>query len=328
MRRAIGVVLIGLGIFGVVMAILFPTVVVSKSKKTPLDLNITQVSSGPTKLLDAATNQVKDVTLRATRFVRTDSSASDGTNTTVNETLCIVVVNGTTANCLPSSDPRLLSITTDRVTADRKSADSVHVARWNENVNGDTSVRHTGMSYKFPIDSQKKNYQFFQPDVKKAFLAQYKGTDKVRGLTVYRYVCSTGDQPYKIQGIADGTYNDVRTVWVEPRTGAIVNGTEHQVQTLDNGTVALDTVLSFEKSAIDFQSNYAKGKIDDLRQAQIWAPLVAAVVGVLALVGAFFLLRRRGEGGGRRGRHHADTNPRDDPGTYAEDPAVTGSSQT
>jgi Porin PorA len=331
MRKGIGAVLIGVGLFGVVLAILMPTVVVNGSKKTPLDLNITQVSSGPAKLLDPTTNQVKDVQLRATRVVKTDSHASDGTNTTVFETLCIVVVQGSTPNCVKAPDPRLLSVTTDRVTADRRSAESVHVARYSENVNGDTSVKHTGLSYKFPIDTKKKTYQFFQPDVAKAYPAVYKGTSKIRGLTVYKFVSETGSVPYKVNGLFDGTYTDTRTVWVEPGTGAIINGTEHQVQALSTGQVALDTTLSFEKSAIDSQAKFAKDKIDQLRLAQLWGPLVVGVLGIAALVGAFFLLRRRKPAGGDgegSPRHGAPT-PDDDP-TYAEPepPVWAGSSQT
>ena len=328
-----GIALVLIGTFGVVLAILMPTVVAPAAKKTPLDLNITQISSGPAKVFDLASGQVKDVRLRATRIVRTDTSASDGTNTTVNESLCIVIVNGDTPNCVSAADPRLLSVTTDRVTANRKSAEAVHVAGWNENVNGDTSVRHVGLSYKWPIDAARKTYQFYQPDVKKAFPARYIDSETIQGLLVDKYVSATGDQPYKILGIADGTYNDTRTVWIEPRTGAIIDGVEHQVQTLSDGTVALDTTLSFEQSAIDYQANFAKSKIGDLRTAQIYVPLIAGVVGLAALAGAFLLLRRRGA---QPGRHAEGDGPDGDgpdsgggPGdSYDDGPLLTGTSQT
>jgi hypothetical protein len=220
-----------------------------------------------------------------------------------------------------SSDPRLLSVTTDRVTANRKSAESVHVDKYHENVNGDTSVRHAGLSYKWPIDAEKKTYQFFLPDLKKAFPAKFVGTDSIRGLDVYKYESVTGDQPYKVQGLIDGTYNDTRTVWVEPQTGAIVNGTEHQIQKIGD-TVALDTTLSFEPSAIDYQSNYAKDKIDQLHLAQIWAPIGAGVIGLAALIGAYFLLRsRRNRGGHAQGR----TPDPDNAPNYDDGPLLAGS---
>jgi hypothetical protein len=336
MRKAAGVVLIGVGVFGLVLAILLPTVVVHGSKKTPLDLDITQISSGSAQVLDPTTFKTKTVQLRATRIVKTDSHASDGTNTTVFETLCIVVVQGSTPNCVPSSDPRLLSATTDRVTGDRRSAESVHVAKWNENVNGDTAVRHTGMSYKWPIDAKKKTYRFFQPDLKKSFPAVYSGTSKIKGLTVYKYVSATGVQPYKVQGTFEGTYDDTRSVWVEPRTGAIIYGEEHQIQRIKDklnpngpGVLALETTLKFDQSAIDFQANYAKGKIDKLKQAQLWGPLILGIVAVLAFAGAYLLLRRRSPGGtDREGEHrHHEPKPDDDP-NFAEPPVWAGSAQS
>jgi hypothetical protein len=315
-RRIFGIVLVGVGLFLLAMTILLPTVVVDRSKKTPLDLNITQISTGPAKLFDASTGKTKTVQLRATRYVKTNSHLSDGKNTTVVETLCIVVDEGNPPNCVHSSDPRLLSITTDQVTADRVSAESVHVNGWGENVNGDYSVRHTGVSYKFPIDTKKKTYQFYLPDLKKAFPATFIGTGKIRGLDIYKFESKTGDQPYKIQGVADGTYNDTRIVWVEPQTGAIIFGTEHQIQTLADGTVALDTTLTFTKGAIDYQANYAKDKINQLRLAQLWGPIVCGILGVAALVGAYFLLRRR-SGRDDGGVHRTDAPAPDDEPNYA-----------
>src|SRR4051794_39325349 len=219
MRRAFAFLLIGVGAFALLLTILLPTVVVDRSKKTPLDLDITQISSGPATVLDATTNEAKDVRLRATREVKTDTEASDGSNTTVFETLCIVVVDDpSTPNCVKAPDPRLLSVTTDRVTTDRRTAEAVHVAKYNEQINNKSTfngqpVRHVGMAYKWPIDAQKKTYQFFQPDLNKAFPAVYSGNDTIKGLTVYKYVCATGPQPFKIQGLFDGTYDDTRTVW-------------------------------------------------------------------------------------------------------------------
>lgn len=322
------VALLLVGFFGLTLAILLPTVVVPASKKTPLDLNITLRSSGSATVLDAATGKERTVQLRATRIVRSDSQASDSQNTTMNESLCIVIVQGSTPDCVRAPDPRLLSVTTDRVTTNRKSAEAVHVARWNENVNGDTSVRHVGLAYKWPIDAQKKTYLFFNPDVNKAIPATYAGESSINGLTVYKFVSKTGVLPYKILGTLSGTYDDTRTVWIEPSTGAIIDGVEHQVQKLENGQVALDTVLSFDKSAIDSQTSFAKSKINDLRLAQIWMPLIAGVLGIAAIVGGILLARpRRGTKGPQDGDgDHGERPPTPDggPGEAAQAPSPDG----
>jgi hypothetical protein len=330
MRKASGFLLVGLGLFATVLAILLPTVVVSKSKKTPLDLDITQRAiASNAKVLDAS-GKLQTVTLRATRLVKTDSHASDDTNTTVFETLCVVIVQGKTPDCVKSPDPRLLSVTTDRVTADRVSAESVHVAKWHENVNGQPA-RHSGLTYKWPIDTKKKDYTFYMPDLLKAFPAKYEGTDKIDGLTVYKFSAYSGVQPYKVLGLFDGTYEDTTLTWVEPLTGAVIYGEEHQVQRIKsdtdpNGTLALDATFKFDKKSVDFQANYSKDEIDKLHLAQLWAPLGLAVVALASFVGAYFLLRRRRAGGDdpQRPGRHAGPTPDDDP-DRAEPPVWAGS---
>ena len=257
-----------------------------------------------------------------------DSSASDGTNTTINESLCIVIVQGDTPDCMRSTDPRLLSVTTDRVISNRKSSEAVHIAKYKENVNGDETVRHSGLGYTWPIDAKKKTYQFFAPDLEKAYPAVYKGTSKLKGLTVYEYVCDAGTQPYQVQGLFPGTYTDTRTVWVEPKTGVIIKGSEHQVQAFTNGQVALDTTLTFDQKAQTFEANYAKDKIKTLRLAQIWGPIVMGLLGVLALAGGVVLLRAgRGSGGDSDGGRRHGT-PDNTPAYEDEAPVNSGNSQT
>jgi len=288
-RKVLAHVLLALGVFGIVLAFLLPFYAVPRAKKTPLDLDITTRATGTTRMLDPATSELVVVNLRATRHVRTDSYASNSKYTTVDESVCIVVVRGDTPDCLSAADSRLLSVTTDRVTGDRKNGESVHVTRYNENVNGDTSVRHTGLSYKWPIDAKKRTYQFFLPDLKRAFPATYQGKSKLRGLTVYEFVSATGVQPYMINGTLPGTFEDTRTVYVEPRTGTIVKGIEHITQSLTNGTPVLDTTLTFDDKTIDFQASYAKDKINKLNWAGIWAPLIVGLVGLAALVAGALL---------------------------------------
>jgi hypothetical protein len=343
MRKAFGYVLLGLGVFALVLTALLPTVVADRSKKLPLDVNVTLHSSGTATVLDASTLEPKQVNLKATQIVRSDSKSSDGTNTVMFETLCIVIVEGNTPDCVQAPDPRLLSATTDRVAVSRKTAEAVNIAKYNEQINGKSTmpngdaVRHEGVDYTWPIGAQKKTYMFFQPDLNKAFPATYQGTDKISGLTVYKYVSDTGTQPYKVQGLLDGTYTDTRTVWVEPQTGVIIKGTEHQVQRITDvndptgpGTLALDATLGFDQSAINTEAKLAKDGISKLRLVELWLPLITGILGVAAIVGAYFLLRsRRPAGGGDgegEGRHNAPTP--DDAPNYNEPPVWAGSSQT
>jgi hypothetical protein len=326
MRRASGVVLVGLALFSIVLAILLPTAVVHGAKKTPLDLDVTQRSDAiNAKVFDAAAGKLQTVNLRATRIVKTDSNASDDKNTTVFETLCVVIVKGPTPDCVRAPDPRLLSVTTDRVTADRVSAESVHVAKWHENVNG-KPARHVGLTYKWPIDTKKQTYRFYFPDLLKAFPATYEGTDTVGGLETYKFVSKTGEQKYMVNGALPGIYDDVTTAWVEPKTGAVIYGEEHQIQKLEDGTLVLDANFKFDKDAVDYQANYSKDAIKKLDFVQLWGPIGLGVLAVICLVGAYFLLRSRRAAGGADpqgpGRHDGPT-PDDGP-NYAEPPVRAG----
>jgi hypothetical protein len=266
--------------------------------------------------------------------VRTDSKDSDSKNTTVVEALCVVIVKGNTPDCLRSPDPRLLSVTTDRVTGDRRTGESVHVAKYGEYVNSDTTVRHKGLTYKWPIDTEKKTYQFYMPDLLKAFPAKYEGTDRIAGLTTYKFVAYSGVQPYKVLGLVDGTYEDTTIAWVEPKTGAVIYGEEHQIQRTNEplnatdpaSTLALDATFKFDKESVDFQADYSKDAIKKLDAAGIWGPIILGIVALAAFVGAFFLLRRRSPAGPEsenEGRHSEPT-PDDDP-AGAEPPVWAGS---
>jgi hypothetical protein len=338
MRKVSGFVLILLGALAVAAAILVPTAVLHHYKKTPLNIDVTQVSSGTAQLLDTKTMQLQKVPVRSTRTVKTDGHASDGKYTTLDEKLCTVVVQGPTPACLPISDPRYLSTTTDRVTSDRRTAESVHVARYAESVNGDRKVEHVGLTYKWPIDTQKQTYRYFFSDLGRAFPATYQGTEKVAGLTTYKFVSQTGVQPYQVPtpaGLVPGSYEDRTTVWVEPETGAIINGTERQILKIINPVdpsgpklTAIDVSLSFDKAAINDAAGEAKHARRLLDVAEFWAPLGLGVIALAAFVGAYFLLRpRRKSGGDDRQRldRIGGPAPENHP-DHAEPPVPAGSS--
>src|SRR5882757_683645 len=151
MRRWFGVVLVGLGVFGLAFAGLVRFWAYPDGEKTPLDLNIPIVATGPAQVFDTGSGQLKSVQLRADRTVRVDSQASDSTNVVVDERVCIVIQENNPPPCVPGTDPRLLTYTTDRVAANRKNARAVNDAKYGGNVNGDASVIHTGLTYKWPF---------------------------------------------------------------------------------------------------------------------------------------------------------------------------------
>ena len=297
MRRVFGVVLIGVGVFGLVLAGVVRFWAYPNSEKTPLDLDIPIIATGPAQVFNADTGQLDAVTLRADRTVRVDSQASDSKNVVVQERLCIVIQVDNPPPCVPASDTRLLTFTTDRTAADRKTASSVNDPKYGENVDGDTSIKHVGLTYKWPFHSKKKTYQFFNPDVGEAAPATYEGTEKINGLELYKYVAVTPKNEQDVFKGVPGYYVDTRTVWIDPVTGTIIKGNEHQVRSFRGGDLdgktAVDLNLTFDKATVAYQTHKAKDGRKQIALASFWLPLVSLVVGALALVGAMLLLGRR-----------------------------------
>lgn len=294
MRKALSFILIGVGVFLLVLAAGLRFWAPSQAEKTPLNLDIKLVSTGPATILNIATGQPEQTTLNATRRVRTDSAASNSKVTVVQETLCIVKAVDNPPECLDAQDPqqRLVSFTTDRVAADRKSGESVNDSKYGENVNGDTSVKHVGLSYKWPFHAKKQSYKFYEPTSGQAPDARYVETEKLAGLTVYKYQADINDIDLAVAPGVPGKYSDSRTVWVDPVTGVIVKGSEHQVRKLADGTTALDTTLTFNQDAINYQAKQAKDGQHKITLLTVVLPLIGLVLGIVFLIAGVLVLRR------------------------------------
>ncbi|UQX87126.1 DUF3068 domain-containing protein [Jatrophihabitans telluris] len=292
-------VLVLVGVFCIVLAGLLAFYAPGKALKTPLNLNIKQIATGPAKILNSSTGQVEDTQLIATRRVRTDSSASDSSVTVIQETLCIVKNVGNPPECVDKDDPqaRLVSFTTDRVAADRKSAESVNDSKYGENING-AGAKHIGLTYKFPFNAKKQTYKFFDPQSQQSPDAKYLGTDKLLGMSLYKYEAVISNVSLDVGPGIPGTYSDTRTVWVDPKTGTIVKGIEHQVRTLTSGLTALDTTLTFDAASQKYQADFAKNGKRKILLLTVILPIVAFVLGLLALVfGLLLAFRSRPESG-------------------------------
>jgi hypothetical protein len=298
MRRVLGVVLIGVGVFGLVFAGVVRFWVYPNAEKTPLNLDVPIIGTGPAQVFDTTTGQLQSVQLRADRTVKVDSQASDSKNVVAVERLCIVIQKDNPPPCVPGDDPRLLPGTpsTDRVASDRKTAEAVNDPKYGENVNGDTSIKHVGLSYKWPFHAKKQTYQFFNPDVGQAYPATFEGTEKINGLTLYKYVSLTPKTEANVAGDIPGYYIDTRTVWIDPVTGTIVKGNEHQIRQFRGGSLdgqtAVDLNLTFDDATVKYQTNKATDGRNQIELVSFWLPLAGLIVGVLALAGGVFLLIR------------------------------------
>jgi Porin PorA len=295
MRRFLGPVLLGVGVFLVVLAALLKFFVADRVIVTPIDQYAQTVSPGPGTYLDPGALQERTGDLVARRTLKADVPASDK-DTAVWDVSVV----------LSTGDNTFVRATTDRVATDRRTAEAVNCC--GEAVNS-APTRHTGVSYKFPFGTEKQDYNFWDPNAQRATPAKYVSEDTVQGLTTYKFVAqlpATQIQTQEVPGSLVGEnapsvqapvfYADTRTVWVEPKTGVIVKGSEQNRTTLRNSAgqdkaVVLDYDLTFDEDTQKSQAQLARDNIGKIDLVTTWLPLIGLLVGLVLIAAGLILMR-------------------------------------
>jgi len=316
MRRITGLVLVGLGAFLVGAAILSRVYVLDQVRITPIDQFAQTVAPGTGTYFDPPTLSEKRSDLVARRRLKGDVAAS-------NETTGVWDVSVV----VQTTDGALVRATIDRVAFDRKSGESVHCC--GEAVDAEPTP-HEGMSYKFPFSTEKKTYQFWDVNSRRAFPAQYVSEEKIQGLTTYKFVQEIPTlelQKQEVSGslVGESTpsfqapvmYSNKRTAWVEPTTGIIVKGMEQARTTLQNSAgedkvTVLQADLTFNEDTQKAQAKLARDGITKINLVKWVVPIVGVVLG-LAFVVVGLLLRRSRPGQHTVGEHADIVLPAEEP---------------
>ena len=316
MRRVLGPVLFAIGIFALCLAALTQFYVAPKLLVAPPDQSAKSVSeSTSATYLDFGTISIKtDQTLRATRTIRGDVAASNSDRVVWDEFLSLQ----------NTADDSVVKATTDRLAFDPRTSEAVQCC--GEHVDGQPT-KHSGISYKFPFGTEKKTYRYFDTTLKKALPAEFKGEETVEGVKVYRFeqriaptklasIVAPGrivGQPNEPLVPVEQMYSNERTLWVEPRSGVIVNGREKQLQTLDTAdgstTAVFEATLAFTPET---RRDSAETAADGGSKAQLLgttAPIVLLVLGLVLSILGFLLLLRRRPVPVNEGRHAHDAEP-------------------
>jgi hypothetical protein len=305
------VVVFGLGVFFLVIAAALQFYAVPNLVKIPLSQEKTSVSEATdVTYLDYSVLEIKTgQNLRATREIRSDVDASSDDYVVFNEYL--TVKNADTG--------KLVSASTDRVALDRHDAHAVNCCK--ESVES-KPTEHSGLSYTFPLGTEKKTYQYFDTTARKAFPMEYQGTEDLKGLSVYRFQQNVDEQVLSERAVpgsligrneplltAQQVYSNTRTVWVEPTSGMIVKGQEEQLQVLraDGGpdTTVLEAKVAFTEDNVAAGVKEAKSKRAEITMISKTLPTAALALGaLLLLVGIVLMLVGRGRSAA--GRRRAD----------------------
>lgn len=299
MRKAIHLVLLGLGAFLLVAAVVATVWAPGQVKRTPLDTDSTTRLVGQGEKLNPAAGKVEPIEVRATSFTEADSKKSDDDVIVFVNTTCLVLDKPDTPDCGEegtgdNADPNVVSITTDIFATARKTGEAVNDAKYLP----DDAVEHEGLVNKFPFDTEKKDYQYWDGMLGRPVEAKYIGTEKVDGVETYKFDVDVKDEPAEVVTDIDGIYSMDKSMWIEPVTGAIIKQEQHEVRTLENGDVLLDLNIAFTDDQVKTNASDAEDNISSLNLLTKTVPLIGYIVGpLLILIGAvLFFLSRRGSG--------------------------------
>lgn len=287
MRKIIGWVLLGLGAFLLVTGLLATLWAPGQVERTPLDVDSTTRLAGDADKYNPASGEIEAIDVKATSITKADSKRSDDDVIVFVNTTCLVIDEGDVPDCVDADDPqaRLVSATSDVFSTDRYDALAV-----NGKYLPAGAEEKEGLVNKFPFRTEKKDYPYWDGLVGAPVTAEYDSTETLDGLETYKFHILLEETPAEVVEGTQGTYSQDKYIWVEPVTGAIVNQTQHETRTLEDGTVVLDLNLAFTEDQVTASVDEAednKGLIDLVTDT---LPLIGFIGGIIALLAGAFLV--------------------------------------
>lgn len=315
MKRAIGYLLAGLGVFLLMLAVMLKFYVVPSLAQAPLvpgeDTDGVSVSlnEGSGTFLDIAASLAageatfrEDVPLVNTRFTRGDVQASESTEATENN---LAVYDSFSR--LTDPEDEVMSGSTLRVAFDRNTSELANCC--GANVDGQ-EVTFSGMNpLKFPFFVEKQSYPYFDTTLSAPYPIDYVGEEEVFGLNTYVFeqsIPATKIGELEVPGgligedaetVAAGRYyENFRRLWIDPVTGSVINGSEDQKQTLqfdgEVKAVVVEASLIGPDAAVQKTVEDTESSSNLLGLLNSTVPLVCVVLGALALIGGILLGRK------------------------------------
>lgn len=315
MKRVVGFFLAGLGAFLLVLAAMLKLYVVPNLAKAPLvpgedtdGVNISINEGTAVTLFNPAALATGDDPIRrnvpvvSTRYTRGDVQASE-TSEATSQNLAVY----DSFSRLTDTDDTVLSAETIRVPFNRTT--SVLANCCGGNVDGE-DVEFSGINpLKFPFFVEKKSYDYFDTTILKALPAEFVGEEELFGMNTYKFQQVIPPTPYttievpgSLVGSAEATvegdrvYANTRTLWVDPVTGSVIKGYEQQKQTLQvdgqDKLVLVEANVGGTDVEVEKTVKATESSANLLNAMNSTVPLVAGILGLLALLGGILLARR------------------------------------
>ncbi|MBM0238526.1 DUF3068 domain-containing protein [Micromonospora sp. ATA32] len=343
-HRAIGAVLFGGGGLLLALAAGLVFVVTPAMTKLPYDLDpstsVAEASNATFLQISDGNIAINSGNLKSTILVTPNRDATSKLTGDLDGDAVVWKVGQTVDR---TDDKQLVSAYGAELALDRVSGAAVD---WNGQFLDDTGqreqVKFAGQIYKFPFHTEKRDYEIFDRDLRSVRPAKFGGTESINGLEAYRFEQVIADEELKLDpsrvglllskfspGATEGkvVYNNTRTVWVDPVTGAYlkVREVQRKVLTPSSGdpTTLLDADFQYNEPTIAASVKRAKDSRGQLTALSVYAPIGLAVLGLALMIGGLLVARRGALASDGEARHRAFGLPMADPTeTRVDGPAI------
>jgi hypothetical protein len=295
MARRVGFVLVFVGLFLLFFGLFDRVYIYPRLKKAPLDQYSQPVATGTGSYFNRSPDKLREINgaqLKNLRTVRGDVKAGSDE----------IAVWDSFNSTVDTADQGVITATQERIALDRVTGQSVQCCGENP--------RHQGLTLKFPFDTRKTTYQFWDGPAQRALPAAFTREERINGITVYRFEqridqLDVGDQdiPGTLAGDpatpsvqTDIIYSNSKTLWVEPATGIIVKAQQDVTQVLrtpggEQVLTLIDAVLTYDEATVDANADDAAKGASQLRILGTVLPIAALGLGLVALAAGLVLLR-------------------------------------
>jgi Porin PorA len=311
MNRRVGYALAFVGFFLVFFALCVRFYAYPRLQKVPLNHYSQSVATGTGTYFNRA--QLREITGAQLQNIRTaKGDPRAGSPTTA--------VWDTFSALKDLADGGVITAAQERIAMDRVTGQSRRCC-------GEKPA-HSGLTLKFPFDTKKQTYQFWDSAAGRAPPAVYTREETIQGVKVYRFeqridrlTLGTQEIPGSLAGGPSAAsvqtnivYSNVRAIWVEPRTGIIVKGQQDVNETLQTNDGR--RVLTVVRARLLLDDNTVRRNVEDaaaaagrLRMLSTILPIGALVLGLALLVVGVILSGRQVSGRARREEEVPEPRP-------------------
>ncbi|MBQ0895323.1 DUF3068 domain-containing protein [Micromonospora sp. U56] len=339
-HRAIGAVLFGVGVLLLALAAGLVFVVTPALTKLPYDLkaatSVAEASGATFLQINNGSIKINNGDLRSTVRVNQlkDETAKLGGDL---DGKAVVWQVGQTVDRVDNKE--LVSAYGAKLAMDRVSGEALKwQGQWLDDTGQrDTGIQFAGQIYKFPFNTEKRDYKIFDRDMRQVRDAKFSGTENIKGIETYRFEQVITDEQLTLDpsrltpllatfapGATDAklVYSNQRTVWVDPVTGSYIKVREVQKKVLTPNvgtpTTLLDADFTYNDATITASADRAKESRNSLRLISVYVPVGLAVLGLVLMIGGLLVARQGAVAAAGEARHRADVPPAPAPTRYDE----------